>query len=173
MAAGFGKLVLAGVPDAVVFQKGKPTFVLELKTTRRDATILYDGQRAQAAIYGLLLELIGFDCSDLRLAVVKLRRETPMPESEKAKFLETITSTLVSGNDLGQVASASKNQVVVHSIPYMRDEASRTVLRTEGYWLGERNPVPATNPNKCRACEFRQVCPSSLETQMPSSSAPS
>src|SRR5215831_1024906 len=47
LAAGVRDLVLVGVPDAVVFMGGKPTNVVELKTTRGDPSILYDGQRAQ------------------------------------------------------------------------------------------------------------------------------
>src|SRR5512136_1943628 len=36
LAAEFERLSLVGVPDAVVFQNGRPTFVLELKTTHGD-----------------------------------------------------------------------------------------------------------------------------------------
>jgi predicted RecB family nuclease len=162
LAAEFGNLVLMGVPDAIVFQNGRPTYVLELKTTRGDATILYDGQRAQTVIYGLLLDQVGFDCQGLKLVVVKFRRQTPLDDKQRNEFLEVLTKALVSGSDLGRFASASDNQIVVHSFPYLREEASRTMTKTEGYWLGERDPVPSSNPNKCRACEFRQVCPSSL-----------
>ncbi len=162
LIAEFGKLVLAGVPDAVVFQKSRPTFVLELKTTRGDATILYDGQRAQTMIYGLLLDQVAFDCKDLKLVVVKFKRQTPMSKKQKVEFLKVLTGALVSESDLSKFASTSNNQVVVHSFSYLREEAVRTLTKTEGYWLEERNPVPTSNPNKCRACEFRQVCPSSL-----------
>lgn len=162
LGADFGRLSLAGVPDAVVFQKGRPSFVLELKTTRGDATILYDGQRAQTVIYGLLLEEVGFDCASLRLVVVKFRRQTPMSEEQRADFLKGLTSDLVAGRDLDRLASTSKNGMVAHSFPYRRQEAVQTLSRTEGYWLNERSPIASTNPNKCRACEFRSVCPSSL-----------
>jgi len=158
-------LVLIGVPDAVVFQSARPTHVIELKTTRGDASVLYDGQRAQAVIYGLLLDQVGFDCEKLSLVVVKLRRQTPLTDGQRGGFLELLTSTLVSGKDLGSVLPRSEGQVVPHSFAYRREEAVGVLVRTQGYWLGERLAQPTSNPNKCRACEFRQLCPASLARQ--------
>lgn len=162
LAAEAEGLVLIGVPDAVIFQKGRPTHIIELKTTRGNASILYDGQRAQTVIYGLLLDQVGFDCGDLKLVVVKFRRQTPMTEKQKNQFLDRLTGALVSGKDLSTLASGADGQVVPHSFSYRRDEAVRVLSLTQGYWLEQRNPQSTSNPNKCRACEFRQICPSSL-----------
>ncbi len=162
LAAEAEGLVLVGIPDAVVFQRAKPTHVIELKTTRGDASILYDGQRAQAVIYGLLLDQVGFDCSSLSLVVVKFRRQTVLSEEQKGEFLNALTAALVSGKDLGSVVPKAEGQVVPHSFAYRKDEAISILDRTQGYWLGERHAQPTANPNKCRACEFRQLCPASL-----------
>jgi CRISPR/Cas system-associated exonuclease Cas4 (RecB family) len=155
-------LVLIGVPDAVVFQEARPTHVIELKTTRGDPSILFDSQRAQVVIYGLLLEEVGFDCTKLNLSVLKLRRATPMSEDEKVHFLDVTTRTLVSGENLSALASSKRGQLVSHSFIYRRDEATKILGMTRGYWLEDRLPQPTDNPNKCRACEFKNVCPSSL-----------
>jgi len=162
LAAETDGLVLIGVPDAVVFQNGMPTHVIELKTTRGDASILYDGQRAQAVIYGLLLDQVGFDCKNLGLEVVKFRRQTPLSDEQKGQFLDMLTTALVSGKELGALLPRAEGQVVRHSFAYRRDEALRILGQTQGYWLGERHAQPTSNPNKCKACEFRQVCPASL-----------
>lgn len=162
LAAEAEGLVLVGVPDAVIFQNGRPTHVVELKTTRRDASILYDGQRAQTTIYGLLLDQVGFDCRDLKLVVVKLRREAPMSEQQKSQFLDALTGALISDKNLNTLASKADGHLVPHSFPYRRDEAIRILSATRGYWLNQRTAQPTSNPNKCRACEFRKVCPSSL-----------
>jgi CRISPR/Cas system-associated exonuclease Cas4 (RecB family) len=155
-------LVLIGVPDAVVFQEGRPTYLIELKTTRGDPSILFDGQRAQAVVYGLLLDEVGFDCSKLNLVVIKFRRMNPMQDEQKARFLDLLTRTLASGEKPDKLASGAGGHLVTHSFSYQRSEASRILTLTRGYWLEQRLPQPTSNPNKCRACEFRSVCPSSL-----------
>lgn len=76
--------MLIGVPNAVIFQKGRPTYVVELKTTRGNASVLYNGQRAQTVIYGLLLDQVGFDCGNLELAVIKLGGRPRCRASRKA-----------------------------------------------------------------------------------------
>jgi len=162
LAAEAEGLVLIGVPDAVIFQKGKPTHIVELKTTRGDASILYDGQRAQTTIYGLLLDQVGFDCRDLKLVVVKFSRKTPISEKQKSSFLNALTGALTSNKNLSTLASKADGHVVPHSFPYRRDEALRILNVTRGYWLNQREAQPTSNPNKCRACEFRRICPSSL-----------
>jgi predicted RecB family nuclease len=162
IAAEAEELVLIGVPDAVVFQEGRPTHVIELKTTRGNPSILFDGQRAQAVIYGLLLDQVGFDCGSLKLVVVKLRRQTQMSDEQRGRFLDSLTFSLVSGRDPIKLLPGAKGQLVPHSFQYQRDEAIRVLSTTRGYWLEQRPPQPTSNPNKCRACEFRQLCPSSL-----------
>jgi CRISPR/Cas system-associated exonuclease Cas4 (RecB family) len=160
-AEAFG-LVLVGVPDAVVFQDGRPTHVVELKTTRGNASVLYDGQRAQTVIYGLLLDQVGFDCSGLRLVVVKFRRQAPLSDEQKGQFLGEMTQMLVSGKDLGALVPGNEGQLVPHSFAYRRNEAIGILSQTQGYWLGQRSPQSTVNPNKCRACEFADICPASL-----------
>jgi hypothetical protein len=162
LAAEAEGLILIGVPDAVIFQKGKPTHIVELKTTRGNASILYDGQRAQAIIYGLLLDQVGFNCTDLNLVVVKFSRQTPITEQQKSQFLDALTGALISKKGLSTLASKADGQVVPHSFPYSRDEAVGILNQTRGYWLNQREARPTSNPNKCRACEFKRICPSSL-----------
>lgn len=161
MVAKFGDITISGVPDAIVFQNGKPTYVVELKTTRGDTSIVYDGQKAQADVYGLLLDLMGLECSELKIVIVKFKRATELTNKQKSEFLRILIGSLLSKKHQG-LARASKNSIVVHSYDYSRENAINAIKRTKGYWLGEREPIPATNPNKCRACEFNQTCPSSL-----------
>ena len=155
-------LVLIGIPDAVVFQEGRPTYVIELKTTRGDPSVLFDGQRAQAVIYGLLLDQAGFDCAKLKLLVTKLARQSQMSEEHKERFLDLLTKRLVEGKDLEGISLEAGGEFVPHSFAYRREEATKILNLTRGYWLETREPQATSNPNKCRACEFRKVCPSSL-----------
>jgi len=162
LAAEAEGLVLVGVPDAVLFQEGKPTHLIELKTTRGNPSILFDGQRAQAVVYGLLLDQVGFDCEGLKLVVVKLRRQTQLSEEQRVQFLDSLTTSLVSERNLKTPMWTTEGQLVSHSFPYRRDEAVEILSVTRGYWLEHRLPQPTSNPNKCKACEFRKLCPSSL-----------
>ncbi len=162
MAARARDLVLVGVPDAVVFQGGRPTRVIELKTTRGDPLILFDGQRAQTLVYGLLLDQVGFDCGGLKLVVVKFRRQAPLSEVQKGAFLQKLTKILVAGKDPAGITTSLPGHVVTHMLAYSKGEALQMLNRTEGYWLMKRDAIPTMNPNKCRACEFREMCPSSL-----------
>jgi predicted RecB family nuclease len=162
LVAKHGEMTLIGQPDAVVFQGRRPIYLIELKTTRGATTIVYDGQRAQANTYGYLLDQIGFDCSVLKLIVVKLRQAEGLSGKQKSKFLPFLMRVLASGEDLSNVAKHSKEDVVIHTFPYERQTAVGDFQRVGGYWLGKREPIPATNPNKCRACEFARLCPSSL-----------
>ena len=162
LMAKFEGLTLVGVPDVVVFEKSKPTYVIELKTTAKgDLTRIYDGQKAQALVYGLLLELIGFDCSNLKLIIVRYRSSSALSMKSKSKFHNLLISSLLAGTS-DNFAIKSRNEIVVHSLSYGKHYAAEAIKQTKGYWLNEREPTPATNPNKCRACEFRDVCPSSL-----------
>lgn len=161
MVAKFGDVTLAGVPDAIVFMSGKPVYVIELKTTRGDTAIVYDGQKAQADIYGFLLDLAGLDCSNLKIVIVKFKRATELSSKQKNEFLSILVKSLLSGKHQ-EVARISKNSIVVHASDYNRENAINSIRRTKGYWLGEREPIPTTNPNKCRSCVFNKICPSSL-----------
>ncbi len=161
LAADFQGLKLVGVPDAVVFEKKVPKYILELKTTAKgDTTRIFDGQKAQALIYGLLLESIGFDCSNLNLVIVRYR-STSLSQKEKSKFLERIVASLLNKSYLN-LAIKSGYQIVPHTLAYSKSNAIQVLDQTRGYWLSEREPIPTTNPNKCRACEFQKLCPCSL-----------
>jgi len=64
-----------GRPDCVVFDRGYPAFIYELKTFNAKTFRLHDDRKVQAMIYALLLEEMGFDCSRISLHVVGMRRE--------------------------------------------------------------------------------------------------
>jgi len=64
-----------GRPDCVVFDRGCPAFIYELKTFNAKTFRLHDDRKVQAMIYALLLEEMGFDCSRISLHVVGMRRE--------------------------------------------------------------------------------------------------
>jgi hypothetical protein len=144
-----------------VFKEGKPVFVVELKTTAGRTDIIYDDQKAQASIYGLLLELMGFDCSALKIVIARYRRDAiPSPERRR-EFLNLLIPSLLTRTE-GKFAEKTGGLIMVHVLTYSAGKAGDTVRKMKGYWLNQREPIPTNNPNKCRKCPHNESCPSSL-----------
>ncbi len=154
-------IVLAGRPDAIIFEKGRPLFVVELKTTVGDPSILYQDQEFQAGIYGLILDGMGFDCSDLTLAIVRWRRKEPATEEQRKEFLSIAMHALPS-KESKLIEEVYMGRARVHLVPFNKEAILRQVDWAKEYWLSNREPLPTKNPWKCKACEFNINCPSSL-----------
>ncbi|QQG48225.1 MAG: PD-(D/E)XK nuclease family protein [archaeon] len=155
-----GGLRIVGMPDHIVWSQGKPLWLVELKTTRGDPTSLWPDQMAQIRIYALLLDLMGFDCSRLRLALVRLRTEG-LSDEERRLWVERVSERLQS-DKVVELEAMYKDTMKVHLLPHDRSAAVANVMETRGYWLGEREPTSSTSVGKCRACEYNPVCPKSL-----------
>ena len=154
-------IVLAGRPDAIIFSQGRPSFVLELKTTMGDPNILYQDQEFQAGIYGLILEGMGFDCSGLTLAIVRWRRSEPVTEDQRKEFLSIAMLALPSKRPK-LIEEVYKGKARLHLVSFNKEAILRQVEWAKDYWLSNREPLPTKNPWKCKACEFNNSCPSSL-----------
>ena len=98
----------------------------------------------------------------MELDVLKFKRRTELSIEEKGMFLERVAKRLISGQGLGKIPGIPEETFAAHPSAYSREEAITVIGRTEDYWLGRRDPIPTTNSNKCKACEFGTVCPSSL-----------
>jgi hypothetical protein len=157
--ARFSGLILAGVPDAIVFVRGRPAFIIELKTTGGDVSRLWRDEKVQVRVYGLILDQMAFDCSRLKLVIVKQRRNRYlMDEGYRKRFLSRIVSTL-----LGKAKLIFPGDVMhLHVLDYNRGEAVEDVEWAMDYWLSKREPIPTRNASKCRSCEYALACPMSL-----------
>ncbi len=154
-----GSLRVVGVPDAVIFERSKPEWLIELKTTRGDHTKLWRDQLLQAKIYGLLLERMGFDCSNLRLALVRMRQEGSLEDEHRKAMLTLIRVALM--------RSQTKKLEEIYPLkfflyPHDPSEAESSILWAQDYWLQKREPMPTKKESKCRGCEYRDACPHSL-----------
>lgn len=157
--ARFSNLIIAGVPDALVFLKGRPTYLIELKTTKGDTSRLWRDQLIQARVYGLILEEMGFDCSKLKLVVERIRRQEKLVGECKDNFLHELVAVLLRG---GQKSVMSKTESTTHVIEYNRQDVIADLSWAEAYWLSGREPIPTTNIAKCRRCEYNDICSRSL-----------
>ena len=155
LLANFSELVLTGKPDVVIFVKGSPLFVVELKTTGTDISKLWPNQLVQARVYGLLLQEMGFDCSRLKLAVISHRRNGDISGEYRRKFLDYIKVRMI-------YRHIHKPDFHVHLIDYAKEDAVANVKWAEDYWLSKRQPISTRNVGKCRSCEYVDTCPASL-----------
>jgi hypothetical protein len=155
-----GGLRIVGMPDHIVWSEGRPLWLVELKTTGGEPSSLWPDQMTQIRIYALLLELMGFDCSRLGLALVRLRTGG-LSEEERRVWVERVSDHLQSGK-VGELEKKYRNTMKVHILSHDRSAAEASVLEKRGYWLGEREPTSSTSVGKCRACEYNSVCPKNL-----------
>jgi PD-(D/E)XK nuclease superfamily len=153
-------LRLVGMPDHIVWSEGRPLWLVELKTTKGDPGPLWEDQENQARVYGLLLDSMGFDCSKLRLAVVRLR-VAGLSEEEKRRWIARVSDSLMAGT-VEELESEHRGSMKVHVIEHDRRLAEAAVRAKLGYWTGEREPTSSTSVGKCRACEYASVCPKTL-----------
>ena len=155
-----GGLRIIGMPDHIVWSEGRPRFLVELKTTSGDPASIWPDQEAQIRIYALLLELMGFDCSRLGLALVRVRTEG-LSEEERRLWVERVSAHLQSGK-VRELEAKYGDTMKVHVLRHDRSLAAADVMEKRGYWLGEREPASSTSVGKCRACEYNFLCQKSL-----------
>jgi PD-(D/E)XK nuclease superfamily len=155
-----GGLKVVGIPDHIIWSEGKPLWVVELKTTKGDPNPLWEDQENQVRVYGLLLDRMGFDCSGLGLAVVRLK-SGELSEEEKREWIRRVSKALI--EDKAEVLEEKYRGLMrIHLLEHDVERAEKAVLLRAGYWLGERDPLSSTSAGKCRACEYNLVCSKSL-----------
>ena len=153
-------LKLVGTPDHIIWSEGRPIWVVELKTTKGDPAPLWEDQENQVRIYGLLLEKMGFDCSKMQLAVVRLK-SGELSDDEKKDWIQRVSGALLEGKTKW-LEVRYPGKMKVHLLRHEPSKAEGAIASKAGYWLGTREPVPSLSVGKCRACEFGPSCPKSL-----------
>lgn len=157
--AEVGKLRIIGQPDAVVFEKGIPKWLIELKTTQGDHTRLWRDQLIQVRIYGLLLDRMGFDCSKLNLVLIRMRQKGNLDPKQKEFMLNLVQLAL---NKQRTKELEAKFELKFFIIPHSALEPENAIIWAQDYWLKAREPIPTKNASKCKSCEYNEVCPFSL-----------
>ncbi len=155
-----GGLSVVGTPDHIVWSEGRPIWLVELKTTKGDPAPLWEDQENQVRIYGLLLERMGFDCSQMQLAVVRLK-SGELDDQHKKEWVVQISGALLEGKTKW-LELRYPGRMKVHILKHEPEKAEKAIASKAGYWLGEREPKSSTSVGKCRACEYSSICPKSL-----------
>ena len=153
-------LKVVGIPDHVIWSGGRPLWVVELKTTKGDPAPLWEDQESQVRIYGLLLERMGFDCSGMQLAVVRLK-SAELSDVERKEWILKLSGSLLEGKTKW-LELRYPGRMKVHLLRHEPAKAERAIASKAGYWLGEREPTSSSSVGKCRACEYSPSCSKSL-----------
>ncbi|WP_290726123.1 PD-(D/E)XK nuclease family protein [Archaeoglobus sp.] len=154
--AVFEDLALLGRLDAIVFEGGKAKYIIELKTSRKGLGIFEDAI-VQAQVYGLCIESMGFDCSELKLVIVKVKSEL-VDEISPDKVKKIIIAGLLK-NKVKELEKMFSRRLRVHIEDYDRKLVEEKLEFIKDYWLELRGPHPSNNPNKCKSCYYRDLCP--------------
>lgn len=154
-AAGF---VVLGIPDAIIFDDGRPELIFDRKTTSIPGR-LFKNQRLQVWLYGYMLDSLGFDTHELEIAI--LTHEEGM-DVETGKRMQELVLGGVGNIDEGQNRLMEDPDAFVYCFHYDPVDHLEDLNWALEYWREERQPVPTENPAKCRSCTFSNVCEDSL-----------
>lgn len=106
--------VIIGIPDAVVFADRKPQLILDRKTTSI-LDCLFKNQRLQVWLYGYMLDSLGFETNELRLAILTHEQRLGPEESKRLQQL-----VLHGGRHLddGMIGLMSDPDAYLYQFPY-------------------------------------------------------
>jgi len=143
-------VLLLGKPDAMVFQDGEPILLFEFKFS--NSNYPYPSYHVQAGIYGLILSNLGFNVDRLYYALAMV----PRHRRGDGSLFEGILSRVADNGAREAILEVDGSSVQV--CKFHREKAEKDLSWALGFWKGERSAAPADNSNKCRSCEFAQLC---------------
>lgn len=155
-------LVIVGVPDAIVFRYAKPVQLFELKTTTSSLDKLWADERVQVEACAYALDYMGFNCSDLRLVVIKVKRSKKEEMFPKDLLRAIVQEICLTGRDLNSIGKLGRvvGAFRIHVLSYNRQSISREVAVDQGLLADEKGgPIPTKREGKCRACAYNDKCP--------------
>jgi hypothetical protein len=149
------EFVIGGYPDAVLFDNGKPQLLFERKTTSRPNS-LFENQRIQAWLYGFILDSLGFETDDLRIAILSHEQSI---EPEQGKALQEVVLATHDQQDIGSHELMEQPKAILHLSSFDKLDYLEDLNWALGYWRDERDPIPTEIEAKCRSCEYNDLCP--------------
>lgn len=164
---------LLGRPDAICFDGMNVACVLEYKITKSNQ--LYMSHRVQLLLYGYLLEQQKFRVDNLVLVCVLVppRHRDYFQESSKSEIQHFVHSIREKSEELVTSQPTRLNwqhfgfsvnrtlKVKLRIFRYNREKAKSELDFFINYWLGKRDAIPTTNPEKCKVCLYNafSLCP--------------
>lgn len=150
--------VVVGIPDAIIFDDRKPRLIFGRKTTSIPDR-LFGNQRIQIWLYGYMLQSLGFDTGELKLAILTHEQEL---DAEAGKRLQDMLLNGVGDLEEGRTRLLNDPDAFVYLFDYDPVDHLEDLRWALEYWREEREPEPTENAAKCRSCPYSDVCEDSL-----------
>jgi hypothetical protein len=166
LLAVFEDFPIAGIPDAVHFERALARCVLDYKVT--DSNQLQMSHRVQLLLYGWLLQESGLKVSDALMVSALVPNESAEAFAELDEFERQRLAVTVHQHARAVVDDEpERKNWYVKKLPlgrgfwvrlrifrYDRRVAKRELAFFAPYWRGERAAVPTSNFRKCRVCLY-------------------
>jgi CRISPR/Cas system-associated exonuclease Cas4 (RecB family) len=150
LVAKYNDIILVGRPDSIVFEKGFPLIVFEYKFSRSGRP--FRDHHVQARTYGILLQNMGFDTSQLFYAIVIVDPKAKDDEKLKQKVVEAVIK------NGPREATISIEDARIYFNKFNQANAEQDLQWAIGFWKNKREAIPTRNPNKCKTCEYNTTC---------------
>ena len=153
LVAKYKGIIIAGIPDSVLFNNGYPIIIYEYKFSR--SGVAYPSYYAQVNTYGMLLENMGFDTSQLHYAIVVA---DPQTRGDRSLRLEVMMKTqdVIRQNTMQWLIGAKNARIFMGR--FSKPQAEKTLDWAIEFWTKTREPQTSDNPNKCTKCEYQTQC---------------
>ena len=143
-------IILGGIPDSILFQAGKPLIIFEFKFSK--SQIAYLSHHVQARTYGVILQEMGFDTSQLFYAIVTA---DPKTRGDR-EFRKQVVATVIK-NGPNEVVLPIKD-ATIHLHKFDLSDIEKNLSWAIDFWKQNREANPTNNPNKCLRCEYQSQC---------------
>ena len=148
-------VIIAGMADAILFLGGDPILLLEHKFSRRP--LPFRGHHVQAGLYCHLMNLMGWDTSRTKYALVMAP-----PECREDGALREIPQHILKHKGerklMLELQSGCANIYINDFDPAKTVDDLNWAL---DFWRGERSAVPTKKHGKCMVCQFNKLCTAS------------
>jgi CRISPR/Cas system-associated exonuclease Cas4 (RecB family) len=145
-------VIIAGLADAVFFCERHPRLLLEYKFSSRQ--VPFKDHHVQARLYCYLLNLMGWDTSRLKYALVLAPRELTDEAHLRKIPLEVLKQSKLDKFKI----KVEKGDVNVYVNSFNIEEAVKELEWAIDFWKQKREAVPTRKPAKCLSCEYREKC---------------
>ena len=156
-----GDVVICGKPDFIIFQRGKPSYLVELKTTTGKVGKIWRDEVLQVMLYVNLLEGMGFNIGGTKPVIIKTKQKFH-PEVYN-HMIKTLLSYLPEYENVQRLEEEYKKRIGLRImkttiLEYEDKEVEEALEWALDYWIGKREPKPTKKRKKCEVCEYRDKC---------------
>lgn len=151
--AKYKDLYLMFQPDQVLFIDGVPKILIEFKFSRYTRPFISYHVQLQAE--GFLFKKLGFDVSSLYYLIII----APINADRDSKYLNEIPRRVFEKfKPHSKEEHYTFKNINAHIYKFDKESAKKKIIWALEYWKKERAAQLTDNKNKCRRCEYSEIC---------------